>query len=128
MKHRRSWWNKRKERIVLSLYCEDERGKERNGRPKEKQTSQGVTDLGEVWKMALSPYAVGAELAVCQFCSGRMAEKDGDDGKDAAARSSSEREQMDGEDSTKVETAQRSRQHRNEKRREEIEVHIFSLG
>ena len=49
-----------------SLFGEDERGKERKGRPKEKQTSQSETSPGEVWKMALSPFAVGAELAVCQ--------------------------------------------------------------
>ena len=93
-----------------SLHGEDERGKERKGRPKETQTSQSETSPGEVWKMSLSPFAVGAELAVCQGCSGRIAEMDGDDGKDAAAGCSSEREQMDGGDSTKVETAKRSRQ------------------
>ena len=54
--------------------------------------------------------AIGAELAVCHSCSGRIAEKDGDDGKDAAGGSSNEREQMDGGDSTKVETAKRGRQ------------------
>ena len=31
--------------------------------------------------MALSPFAFGAELVVCQRCSGRTAEKDGGDGK-----------------------------------------------
>ena len=44
--------------------------------------------------MALSPFALGAELAMCQRCSGRTAEKDGDDGKDAAAGSSGKRERM----------------------------------
>ena len=39
--------------------------------------------------MALSPFAVGAELVFCQCYSGRIAEKDGDDGNDAAAGSSS---------------------------------------
>ena len=29
--------------------------------------------------MALSPFALGAELAMCQRCSRRIAEKDGDD-------------------------------------------------
>ena len=51
--------------------------------------------------MALSPFAIWAELAVCHCCSGRIAEKDGDDGKDEAPGSSSQREQMDGGDSTK---------------------------
>ena len=63
--------------------------------------------------MVLSPFSSGAELAVCQCCSRRIAEKDGDDGKVAAAGSSSEREQMrrrfhrrwkqpEGEDRTKM--------------------------
>ena len=71
-----------------SLYGEGERGKERKGRQKERQTSE--TSLWEIWKMALSPPASGAELAMCQRCSRRIVEKDGDDGKVAAAESSSE--------------------------------------
>ena len=89
----------RKDRTFL--HGEDQRRKERKRRPKEKQTSQGETSPGEVWKMALSPFAIWAELAVCHCCSGRIAEKDGDDGKDEAPGSSSQREQMDGGDSTK---------------------------
>ena len=58
--------------------------------------------------MALSPCAFGAELALCQRCSRSAAVKDGDDGK--VAGSSSEREQMGGGDSTKVEAAKRRRQ------------------
>ena len=84
-----------------SLYGEDERRKERKGRQKERQTPR--------WKMALSPFAFGAELVVCPCCSGRTAEKDGDDGKDAAAGSTGEREQMAGGDSTKVEAATKRR-------------------
>ena len=59
--------------------------------------------------MALSPFAFGAEMAMCQRCSGWTAEKDVDDGKDAAAGSSGKREQMGGGDSTKVEAAKRRR-------------------
>ena len=60
-----------------SRYGREERRRERKGRQKERQTPR--------WKMALFPIAVGAELVVCPCCSGRTAEKDGDDGKDAAA-------------------------------------------
>ena len=67
------------------LYGEDERGKERQGRQKERQTSESETSLGEIWKMALR----------------KIAEKEGDDGKVAAAASSSEMEQMGRGDSTK---------------------------
>ena len=42
LKHRRrSWLNKCKERIVTFLHGEDEIGKERKGKPRQKQTSQG---------------------------------------------------------------------------------------
>ena len=51
--------------------------------------------------MALSLVASGADLAMCQRCTRRIAGEDGDDGKVAA---SSETE-MGGGDSTKVETA-----------------------
>ena len=93
-----------------SPYGRDERRRERKGRPKARQTPKSETSFGEVWKMALSPFAFWAELAVCQRCSGRTAEKDGDDGKDAAEGGSGESEQMDGGDSTKVEAAKRRRQ------------------
>ena len=82
------------------------------------QTSQSETSLREIWKMALSPCAFGAELALCQRCSRRIAEKDGDDGKLAAARSSSEREQKGGGDSTKVEAAKRRRTGLKRKKRQ----------
>ena len=118
MKYReRTWWKKCKERIV-SLFTarmkEDEREKKRQT---EKRTSQSETSNGEVWKMALSLSVFVAELSVCQCCSGRTAEKDGDDGKDAAAGSSGEREQMGGGNSTKVEAAKRRRQDRNDQKR-----------
>ena len=58
----------------------------------ERRTSQSETNLGEVWKVALSPFAFGAELAMCQRCGRRTAEKDGGDGKDAG--SSGKRRQM----------------------------------
>ena len=58
----------------------------------ERRTSQSETNLGEVWRVALSLFAFWAELAMCQRCSRRIAEKDGDDEKMDAARSSSERE------------------------------------
>ena len=70
-------------------------------RPKARQT------LVEV---ALPLVDSGSELALCQRCSGRIAEKDGDDGKNAAAGSSTKRKQMDGGDPTKVEAAKRRRQ------------------
>ena len=90
-----------KEKIV-SLFTERmKEEKKRKGRQKERQTPR--------WKMALSPFAFGAELAVCQRCSGRTAEKDGDDGKNAAAGSTGEREQMGGGHSTKVEAATKRR-------------------
>ena len=57
---------------------------------------------GEDWEVGLSPFAIGAELDLCQRCSSRTAEKDGGDGKDAAG-SSGKRRQMGGGDSTKVE-------------------------
>ena len=61
---------------------------------------------------------------MCQRCSGRTAEKDGDDGKDAAAGSSGKREQMGEGDSTKVEAAKRRRQDRNEERGKISGVHF----
>ena len=85
----------------------EERRGERKGRPKDGQASKSETSLGKVWKMALSLNAVGAELVVCQRCSGRIAEKNGDDGKNAAARSPSERKQMGGGDPAKMEAAKR---------------------
>ena len=51
----------RKDRTFLD--GEDERRKERKRRPKENQTSQSETSPVEVW-MALSPFALGADLAV----------------------------------------------------------------
>ena len=90
-----------KEKIV-SLFTArmTEEKKEKEGRKRDRRPR---------WKMALSPFAFGAELAVCQRCSGRTAEKDGDDGKNAAAGSTGEREQMGGGDSTKVEAATKRR-------------------
>ena len=74
----------------------------------ERRTFQSETNLVEVWEVALSPCAFGAELAMCQRCGGRTTEKDGGNGKDAAGRSG-KRRQMGGGDSTKVQAATRRR-------------------
>ena len=58
----------------------------------ERRTSQSETNLGEVWEVALSPFTFGTELAMCQRCGGRTAEKDGGDGKDAAGSSGKKKE------------------------------------
>ena len=83
----------RKDRTFL--HGEDERKEEK----KEKEIQMKNRRPRERDKSSL--LAIGAESAVCHSCSGRIAEKDGDDGKDAAGGSSNEREQMDGGDSTK---------------------------
>ena len=44
------------------LHDEDERGKEGKRRQREKRTSQSETSLGEVWKRALSPFALGGRI------------------------------------------------------------------
>ena len=82
---------KSKERIASFLAAKRERRRERKERQKQRQTHQNETSLGEVWMTALSPCAFGTELNLCQSCSSRPAGKDGDDGKVAAAASSSER-------------------------------------
>ena len=61
--------------------------------PKQDQT------LGKSGRCLFLLFALGAKLAVCQRCSGRTAEKDGDDGKGCSRGSSSEREQTGGGDS-----------------------------
>ena len=59
--------------------------KKRDGRPKARQT------LGKSGR-CLFPYSLfWAELAMCQRCGGRTAEKDGDVGKDAAGSSGKRR-------------------------------------
>ena len=98
-------------------YSEEERRRERKEMQKDRQTSQN-----EVWKIALSLCAERAELATCQRRSRRIAEKDGDDGKVAASGSSSEREQVGGGNSTKVEAAKRRGQVQNEERGNDFEV------
>ena len=70
-------------------------GEKRNRRPRARQV------LGSLEDGSFS-FCYWGRIG-CQCCSGRIAEKDGDDGKDEAARSSSEKEQMAGGDSTKVE-------------------------
>ena len=74
--------------------------------------------------MTLSPCAVGAELAWCQRRSRSITGKNGDDGKVAAAGSPSEREQMGGEVSTKVEAAKRRGQVQNEEGGKAAQVHL----
>ena len=93
-------------------------------RQKERQTSQNETSLGQVWKIAPSRCAYGTELAVCQRCSRKIAEKDGDDGEVAAAAISSERGKMGGGNSTKVEAAQKRGQDQNEERGKAVEVDL----
>ena len=75
---------------------EEKRGCDRKGKQEERRTSQSEANLGEVWKVALFPFAFGAELVMCQRCGGWTAEKDGGDG---CSRKF-----------TKVETAKRRRQ------------------
>ena len=65
----------------------------RERRPKARQT------LERFWEVAFSPFATGAELAMCYCCSRRTAEKDGGDGEDAAG-GAGKRRQMGGGDST----------------------------
>ena len=80
----------------------EKESKRRERRPKASQT------LGKFGKWLFSPFATGAELAVCQCCSRGTAEKDGGDGEDAAG-SAGERRQMGGLDSTMVEAAKREK-------------------
>ena len=61
-------------------------------------------------------------MALCQCCSRTIAEKDGVNGKVAAAARSSEREQMGGGDSTKVEAAKRRGQDQHEERGNAAEI------
>ena len=67
MKYRRSgWWKEAKERIVKFFCGKVERKVKKKRRAERvKKTSQDETSLGQVWKMAISPYAYGTELAVC---------------------------------------------------------------
>ena len=51
-------------------------------------------NLEKIWEVALSPFAAGAELAMCQCCSRRTAEKDGGDDEDAAG-SAGKRKQLE---------------------------------
>ena len=87
-----------KERIVLFLHSEDERRKERKRWPREKQTSESETNLED------------GSFSFCYLgrigCVSMLQQKDCNE----AVGSSSEKEQMDGGDSTKVETAKRTRQ------------------
>ena len=94
---------------IASLFAlrpkEDVKGKERKKearRPKVRQT------LGKTGTCP-SPFDSGAQLAMCQRCTRRTAEKEGGDGEDAAG-TSGKRRQMGGGDSTKVEAAKRRTQ------------------
>ena len=66
----------------------EKEGRKRNGRPRARQA------LGKSGRGLFLLLLLVAELAMCQHCSGRTAEKDGDDGRDAAAGSSGKKEQM----------------------------------
>ena len=94
----------------LQALSQNRKEEEKKERQKEGQNPQNETSFGEVWEIALSLGDYGTELAWCQCSSRRIAEKDGDNGKVAAAAISSERGQMGGGNSTKVETANRRRQ------------------
>ena len=74
--------------------------------------------------MALSPYASGAELAMCQRFSRRIADKDGADGKVAAAGSSSEREQMCGGDPQRWNRPNGEDRTEMKKKEKEAEMHL----
>ena len=103
---RRSWWKKCKERIASFFTAKRKEEK----KERQKETSQSETSLGDIWKMALFPCAVGAESDLCKCCNRRLAEKDGDDGKVAAVGKSSKKEWMDGGVPTRAETVERKRQ------------------
>ena len=68
-----------------------EEKKEKEGRNRDRRPS-----ARQVLEKSGSFFASGAALVVCQLCTRRIADKDGDERKVAAARSSSEREQMSG--------------------------------
>ena len=72
----------------------------------ERRTSQSETNFGEVWNVALSPFAFGAALPVCQRCGGRTAEKDGGSEEDAAG-SPGQTAHLGSGDLTEVEAAKR---------------------
>ena len=63
---RRSLWQKMQRKDRKFLHGREERRRGGKERQEERHTSQSETSLGEVWKMALSPSAGGAELVVCQ--------------------------------------------------------------
>ena len=95
---KRRWWKRCKE-FIISLFML----RVRKGR-KEKESKIPWESLGS----GSSPFAAGAELAMCQCSSSRSEEKDVGDGEDAAG-SVGKRRQMGGGDSTKVEAAKRRR-------------------
>ena len=76
VKYRRSWWKKCKERIASFLTAkrkEEEVGKK--GRKSDKRPERDKS-WGSLVDCSLSPGAFGTELALCQCCSTRNAEKD----------------------------------------------------
>ena len=124
MKHRRrSWWTKCKERIVLSFTArikEEKIEKEGQKKNRRRETSPGKAGrwlflfllLGQNW-LCVNAAAEGLQRRTEMM--ERMPQQE---------VQVKESRQMDGGDSTQVETAERSRRDRNEKRREEIEVHF----
>ena len=71
-------------KLLYARIKEEKKGKEgrkRNGRPRARQV------LGKSGRWLFLLPASGAELALCQRCSRRIAEQAGDDGKVAAAGS-----------------------------------------
>ena len=91
-----------------SVYFENEERHKGKRKSKKGETPRSETNLGKVWEVTPSPFAIGVELAMCQCCSRRTAENDGGDDEDTVG-SAGKRRQMGGGDSTKVETAKRRR-------------------
>ena len=86
----------------------DENEEWRNGTQKTCKTPQSETNFGESWEVALFPSDSGAELAKCQCCSRRTTKKLGGSGENAT-RSADQRKQLERENPSKMEAAQRGR-------------------
>ena len=76
-----------------SVYDEDEEGREGKGKQEKSKTPQSEANLVEIWEVALSPSAAGAELAKYQCCSRRTTEKNGS-GDENLTRSADRRNQL----------------------------------
>ena len=74
------------------LYDETREGEKEKDTQQERRTSHSETDFGEAQKVALSPFAFGAGLAMCQCCDGPQRRTE-----------VMERRQQEGEDRTEKE-------------------------